>query len=93
MYNGVTPNEQDQLKLIGGTIGQNLLLLSDRQMDDLMGRLGVDGFEAYAQRLVAWIRRTGANVDHYQTILKWWREDMAPAASGPELLWVGREPA
>lgn len=93
MYDGVTPDERDQLKLIGGCIGQNILLLSDRQMDDLLDKLGGDGFEAYGQRLVAWVRRTGANVDHYQTILKWWREDMAPAAAEPELLWSGRAQA
>lgn len=93
MYDGVTPDERDQLKLIGGRIGQNILLLSDRQMDDLLDKLGGDGFEAYGQRLVAWIRKTGANVDHYQTILKWWREDMVPTVPEPELLWSGKERA
>lgn len=67
--------DRDILRLIGGEIGQGVLLLSDRQMDDLLGRLGVDGFNAYGKRLVSWVQRKGANVDHYREILRWAMED------------------
>lgn len=81
--------DRDVLKLIGGEVGQGVLLLTDRQMDDLLERLGVDGFNAYGKRLVSWVQRKGANVDHYREILKWAKEDGA-LNDGPELLWAGR---
>lgn len=70
-----TGDDRDILKLIGGSVGQGILLLSDRQLDDLMERMGLDGFDAYGKRLVDFVYRTGANIDHYHTLLKWWRED------------------
>ena len=76
--------DRDVLKLIGGEIGQGVLLLSDRQMDDLLSRLGQDGFDAYAKRLVSWVQRKRANVDHYREILKWAKED-GVLASGPDI--------
>ena len=79
--------DREALKLIGGEIGQGVLLLSDRQMDDLLSRLGQDGFDAYAKRLVSWVQRKGAQVDHYREILRWWQEDTAP--KGPDILWSG----
>lgn len=81
--------DRDVLRLIGGEIGQGVLLLSDRQMDDLLSRLGVDGFNAYAKRLVSWVQRKHANVDHYREILKWATAD-GVLTSGPDLLWAGR---
>ena len=81
--------DRDVLRLIGGEIGQGVLLLSDRQMDDLLSRLGVDGFNAYAKRLVSWVQRKHANVDHYREILRWAKED-GVLTSGSELLWSGR---
>lgn len=80
--------DRDVLRLIGGEIGQGVLLLSDRQMDDLLSRLGVDGFNSYAERLVSWVQRKHAKVDHYRTILKWAKED-GVLVSGPELLLSG----
>lgn len=88
---GVTPDgdcgDRDILKLIGGDVGQGVLLLTDWQMDDLISRMGLDGFDAYAKRLVAWVQRKGAQVDHYRTLLRWWQEDTAPKE--PELLYTG----
>ena len=90
LYVGPAPDggdgaDRDVLKLVGGEVGQGVLLLSDRQMDDLLGRMGIDGFNVYAKRLVAWVQKTGANVDHYREICKWWREDTA----GPDIIWPG----
>lgn len=73
--------ERDVLKFIGGDVGQGVLLLSDRQMDVLLERMGLDGFNAYAKRLVDFVYRTGANIDHYHTLLKWWREDQPGGAA------------
>lgn len=88
---GVTPDsdcgDRDILKLIGGDVGQGVLLLTDWQMDDLISRMGLDGFDAYAKRLVSWVQRKGAQVDHYREILRWWQEDTAP--KGPDILWSG----
>lgn len=81
---GVTPDggdgDRDTLRLIGGEVGQGVLLLTERQMADLLEKLGIDGFNAYALRLVGFIRRTGANIDHYREILKWWNEDRGVSA-------------
>lgn len=79
---------RDTLRLIGGELGRGVLLLSERQMDDLLERLGLDAFNAYAERLVSWVQRKGAKVDHYRTILKWWQED-TQVAQGPDIIWGG----
>lgn len=76
------------MRLIGGEVGQDVLLLTDRQMDDLLEKLGLDGFNAYGKRLVSWVQRKQANVDHYREILKWAKED-GVLTEGPELLWGG----
>lgn len=85
LYNGVTPDGGDGggdiLRTVGGDVGQGVLLLSDRQMDDLLERMGLDGFNAYGKRLVDFVWRTGANIDHYHTLLKWWKEDQ-PGGGG-----------
>lgn len=90
---GVTPDGGDggidTPKLIGGDIGRNVLLLSDRQMESLLEQLGIDGFTSYATRLINWVLRSGAEVDHYHTILKWWREDAQAASQGPDIIWGG----
>lgn len=80
--------DRDILKLIGGEVGRGVLLLSDQQMDDLLERLGLDGYDHYCRKLVAWVQKTHAVVDHYRTILKWAKED-GVLAEGPELLWRG----
>lgn len=86
LCDGVTPDGgdgRDILRIIGGDIGQGMLLLSDRQMDDLLGRMGQEGFDAYGKRLVDFVCRTGANIDHYHTLLKWWREDQPGGGANP----------
>lgn len=86
-YDGVTPDggdgDRDILRIVGGDVGQGVLLLSDRQMEDLLERMGVDGFNAYGPRLIDFVRRTGANIDHYYTLLKWWKEDRPGGGASP----------
>lgn len=71
-----TATEEDQLKLIGGELGKNVVYLTDRQFGDLMDRLGLDAFNRYVERLANFIIENNANIKcHYKMILKWWEED------------------
>ena len=71
-----TATEEDQLKLIGGTLGKNVVYLTGRQLDDLVVRLGLDAFNRYVERLATFIIDTDAHVqNHYETILKWYEKD------------------
>lgn len=65
-----------ELKAFGGRLGQNVVFLTDEQVGDLLDRLGLDLFERYVEKLSDFIIRNNAKVkNHYETILKWWRED------------------
>lgn len=71
-----TTTEENQLKLIGGELGKNVVYLSDKQFADLMDRLGLDAFNRYVDRLATFIIEKNAYVkSHYDTILKWYEED------------------
>lgn len=71
-----TTAEEDKLKLIGGELGKNVVYLSDRQFDDLLARLGMDAFNRYVERLATFIIENDAHIkSHYETILKWHKED------------------
>lgn len=71
-----TATEENQLKLIGGELGKNVVYLTDRQLGDLMDRLGLDAFNRYVERLATFIIENNARIkSHYDTILKWYEED------------------
>ena len=71
-----TTTEDNQLKLIGGSLGKGVVYLTDRQLGDLMDRLGIDAFNRYVDRLATFIIEKDAHVkSHYDTILKWYEED------------------
>ena len=71
-----TATEENQLKLIGGALGKNVVYLTDRQLGDLMDRLGLDAFNRYVERLATFIIENNARIkSHYDTILKWYEED------------------
>ena len=71
-----TATEENQLKLIGGELGKNVVYLTDRQFSDLMDRLGLDAFNRYVERLATFIIENNARIkSHYDTILKWYEED------------------
>ena len=71
-----TATTTDQLKLIGGSLGKGVVYLTDRQLGDLMDRLGLDAFNRYVDRLANFIIKKNAHVNsHYDTILKWYEED------------------
>lgn len=69
---------ENQLKCIGGSMGKNVVYLSDRQFNDLMERLGLDAFNRYVERLADYIIQNNAYIrNHYETILRWYKEDSA----------------
>ena len=71
-----TATDEDQLKQIGGKLGKGVIYLSDRQFDDLLGKLGLDAFNRYMDRLATFIIEKDAHVNnHYETILKWHNQD------------------
>ena len=53
------------------------VMLSDKQIEDLLDKMGLEAFDHYIQRLGAFIEEKGNVVkNHYQTMLKWYTEDM-----------------
>ena len=68
---------EHELKFLGGELGKGVVLLSDKQIGDLLDTLGLDAFDHYVSKLANFIIRNDATVkSHYETILKWWREDI-----------------
>ena len=65
-----------ELKYFQGELGKGVVILSDEQVDSLLESLGLDAFDHYVSKLANFIIKNGATVkSHYDTILKWWRED------------------
>ncbi len=55
---------------------EGIVFLSDEQVNDLIARMGEDGFAEYVDKLAAFILKKGATVrNHYETLLKWWNDD------------------
>ena len=69
-------SEDNQLKCIGGSLGKNVVYLSNKQLGKLLDTMGKDGFDRYVGRLANYIIDKNAHIkNHYETILKWYRED------------------
>lgn len=68
--------KENGVKVVGGTLGKGVVLLSDDQIGDLLDLLGLEVFNYYADKLSTFIIENNAKVaNHYETILKWWRQD------------------
>ena len=66
------------VSVLGGTLGKGVVFISEEQMSDLLDRMDLDTFNYYVDKLSNFIIRNDAHVkNHYETILKWWREDGA----------------
>lgn len=77
-----TAAEYRKLKYWGGKLGKNALILSEAQFDYLLDTLGLEMFDYYLDKLSTFIVEKGAKVkSHYETILRWWREDTRCADS------------
>lgn len=61
---------------VGGKLGKGVVLLTDNQKEALLDQLGLDAFNFYVDKLATFIIEKKAKVSsHYNTILKWARED------------------
>ena len=68
----------NELNFLGGKLGKGVVKLSQAQFDSLLDTLGLDMFDHYVERLADFIIDKNAVVhNHYETILKWWKEDQA----------------
>lgn len=66
----------DCVKAVGGELGKDVVFLSDTQINDLLEKMGIDCFDHYVDKLSNYIIKNNARVvNHYATILKWWRKD------------------
>lgn len=62
--------------IVGGELGKGVVALSNTQVSDLLDKMGIDTFDYYVEKLAKFIIKNDAQVkNHYETILKWWRED------------------
>ena len=69
--------DNSTFELLGGTLGKGVVLLTDAQREALLDKLGLDAFNHYVEKLATFIIEKDAKVgNHYQTILKWAKEDM-----------------
>lgn len=65
-----------KLKIFQGELGKGVVFLSEAQIADLLEKLDLDLFDYYVDKLANFIIKNDAKVkNHYETILKWWRED------------------
>jgi hypothetical protein len=66
------------VKIVGGELGKNVVFLSEAQIADLLDQMGMEAFDHYVEKLANFIITNDAHVkNHYETILKWWKEDSA----------------
>ena len=69
-------DDGDVLECWGGSLGKEVIYLTDNQVVKLLDIMGLEAFDRYVERLADFIIKTGATVaNHYQTILKWHKED------------------
>lgn len=67
-----------KMKIFHGELGQGVVFLSDAQISDLLEKLDLDAFDYYVDKLANFIIKNDARVkNHYETILKWWKQDSA----------------
>ncbi len=68
--------DYNEVKVMGGQLGRNVIRLSQAQSDSLLDKIGFTAYNHYLARLADFIINNGAApANHYETILKWWEED------------------
>ena len=71
-----TTTEDDELRQLNGPLGQGVVWLSENQISSLLDRMSIEAFDRYVKRLADFIIDKKAHVkNHYETILKWYKED------------------
>ena len=69
---------ENNVTVLGGELGKNVVFLSDAQFADLLDKMDLETFNYYVDKLSNFIIKNDAHVkNHYETILKWWRQDGA----------------
>lgn len=69
-------DDYNEVKVMGGKLGRNVIRLSQAQSDSLLDKIGFTTYNHYLARLADFIINNGAApANHYETILKWWNED------------------
>ena len=74
---GPSTTPTSPLEKMGGRIGQNVLMLTEEQSEDLLDRLSIDEYDLYCKKLSDYIIAHPEKTfkSHYATILKWVEED------------------
>ena len=73
----VDKNVDNSFEYMGGQLGKGVVILTNAQREALLDKLGFDAFNHYIDKLSTFILEKEAKVgNHYQTILKWAKEDM-----------------
>ena len=68
--------EQNTLALQKGSLGKGVVMLSQKQFDELLEVIGLDATNYYIEKLADFIIANDAKVkNHFETILKWATED------------------
>ena len=71
-------SQEHKVKVLNGELGKGVVFISDAQFEDLLDRMDLDTFNYYVDKLSTFIIKNGAHVkNHYETILRWWKEDSA----------------
>ena len=71
-----TTTEDDELRQLNGPLGQGVVWLTENQISSLLDRMNIEAFDRYVKRLADFIIDKKAHVkNHYETILKWYKED------------------
>lgn len=69
--------DNSKLEYMHGKLGKGVVLLTEEQQIALLDKLGIDAFDHYVEKLAKFIIKNDATVgNHYETILKWAKEDM-----------------
>ena len=74
--NNITPlfneerDEDDVLKSFNGVI-----MLTENQVGQLLEIMGLEVFDIYTDKLTKYIKENGNVINHYATMLKWYKED------------------
>ena len=70
--------QEHKVKVLNGELGKGVVFISDAQFEDLFDRMDLDTFNYYVDKLSNYIIKNDAHVkNHYETILRWWKEDGA----------------
>ena len=76
VVSATTATAEDQLRCLDGKLGRGVVFLTDNQLGQLIDKLGMEAFDRYVERLADFIIEKNAHIkSHYDTILKWYRED------------------